>query len=131
MSTPNFNYGQSEIKAFNDAVGSGVVKFDEQAVLDAKRLYDSMIDGLAKIRDKLDTAAHFDGFGGFDSSRQLQAGFSSKATEGIAIVNQLIDAAMQLQTAYLRAGGKLTEADQVNSNRIRFLGQTSGGGDAA
>ncbi|QIS18752.1 hypothetical protein [Nocardia terpenica] len=122
MSTPNFNYGQSEIKAFNDAASGGVVHFEESAVRQAVGLYDKMINGLKGIRLNLTTLEDGSGFGGFDSGRQLQSGFSRKAADGIAVIDQLIDGAMQLQEAYLRAGGLFQEADKLNGDRIKIVG---------
>ncbi|WP_063045956.1 hypothetical protein [Nocardia pseudovaccinii] len=131
MSAANIDYGQAQIKAFNDAASAGVIQLDPQAVHEAVQLYDQMINGLGKIRDKLRAAKEGKGFGGFPSGQELQAGFSNKAAEGIEVVNQLIDGAMRLQEAYLRAGRLITEADQLNANRIRILGDTPEMGNEA
>ncbi|MEG8182576.1 hypothetical protein GZH49_29340 [Nocardia terpenica] len=125
MGTPNFNYGQSEIKVFSDAASGGVLHFDEKAVQDAVRQYDLMIEGLYKVREKLGQLTFVSGFGGFQSSLELQDGFSRKAQDGIAIINQLIDGAMQLQEAYLRSAGLMKDADRNNANRLKFIANTA------
>ncbi|MEV4237996.1 hypothetical protein AB0J47_22780 [Nocardia sp. NPDC049737] len=129
MSTTNIDYGQAQIKAFNDAAAAGEIAFDPQAVHEAVQLYDQMIIGLQKISDKLRTVKDAKGFGGFPSGHQLQDGFSNKAADGIKVINQLIDGAMRLQEAYLRAGRLISEADQVNANRVKIAGDLSGMGD--
>ncbi|MGV9611361.1 hypothetical protein [Nocardia xishanensis] len=131
MTTGNIDFGQAAISAFNEAARSGTIHFDEQAVRDAVRLYNQMITGLVKIRDKLIRAQDATGFGGFPSGQDLQRGFSNKASEGITVVNQLIDGAMRLQEAYLRAGRLISEADQLNADRITRLANTSEMGDEA
>ncbi|MGO4615642.1 hypothetical protein AB4305_14805 [Nocardia sp. 2YAB30] len=131
MSTANIDYGQTRINAFNDAARAGVIEFDPLAVEEAVRLYDQMVNGLTKIRDKLIRLQDAKGFGGFPSGQELQQGFSNKAAEGVEVINQLIDGAMRLQEAYLRAGQLIAEADQLNANRIKLLGDMPEMGDRA
>ena len=129
MVKAQIDYGRAEIKAFNDAARAGAIEFDPQAVHEAVQLYGQMVNELTKVRDKLDSAKDAKGFGGFPSGQELQAGFSAKAAAGIEVINQLIDGAMRLQEAYLRAGRLITEADQLNANRIRLLGNAPGIGN--
>ncbi len=119
MVAPQIDYGQSETTAFANAVSAGTLHFDENSTRQAKQLYDNLIVGLTKVRENLNGLEAFEGFGGFVSAQELQHGFSSKATDGISVISQLIDGAQQLQEAYLRAGGLITEADQVNARRLK------------
>lgn len=128
MGAQPFDYGRAELKAFREAVDAGTVQFDESAALAAKHQYDLMINGLMKIAENLQHLDHATGFGGFDSGHELAAGFSQKAVDGVAVINELIDAAMQLQEAYLRSAGKFADAEQVNTSRIQFAAQETGGG---
>ncbi|MFI7664148.1 hypothetical protein [Nocardia sp. NPDC049526] len=128
MSTTNIDYGQAQIKAFNEAAAAGEIAFDPQAVHEAVRLYGQMIIGLQKVRQKLTLAKDAKGFGGFTSGQQLQAGFVNKAADGIEVINQLIDGAMRLQEAYLRAGRLISEADQVSADRLKIMGDAAGVG---
>ncbi|WP_433524044.1 hypothetical protein ACQPZ2_02055 [Nocardia pseudovaccinii] len=128
MTKTNLDFGQAEISAFNEAARSGTLHFDEQSVREAVQLYGQMIIGLRKIREKLRAATDSKGFGGFPSGKELQDGFSNKAAEGMQVINQLIDGAMRLQEAYLRAGRLITEADQVNADRTKILEDASGMG---
>lgn len=120
------DYGQAEIAAFNTAAGAGAIRFDPAAVAQAVGLYEQMISGLFTIRDRLQGAAQASGFGGFESGQQLQRGFSNKAAEGINVINQLIEGAMKLQEAYLRAAGQISDADQRNADTLRFAAQNAG-----
>lgn len=128
MTSANIELGQAEIAAFNEAARSGSIRFEEHAAREAVQLYDQMIDGLTKVRTKLIRAQDATGFGGFTSGQELQQGFAKKAAEGISVVNQLIDGAMRLQEAFLRAGQLISEADQLNAGRISLLGSAPGTG---
>ncbi|WP_433523859.1 hypothetical protein ACQPZ2_00910 [Nocardia pseudovaccinii] len=125
MATTQIDYGRAQIAAFNEAARAGVIQFDERAVREAVQLYDQMIDRLKSIRKKLGSMNDLQGFGGFPSGLQLRDGFSKKAAEGVEVVNQLIDGAMRLQEAYLRAGRLISEADLANANRIKIFEESS------
>ncbi|WP_225731666.1 MULTISPECIES: hypothetical protein [unclassified Nocardia] len=130
MADVQINFGSNEIKAFNEAARAGSIKFDEQAVREAVRLYDTMIKQLVGVRNKLSTLRDRKGFGGFTSGQELQAGFSGKASEGIEVISQLIEGAMRLQEAYLRAGDLIQEADQRNADMLKFLNEPTIRNDA-
>jgi hypothetical protein len=122
----NIDYGRAEIDAFNSAAGTGTIHYEESVVREAVALYDQMITGLTAIADRLRDAINLTGFGGFESAQQLQQGFSTKAADGIVVVQQIIEGAMRLQEAYLRAGGMISEADQINADTIRYVSQNIG-----
>ncbi|WP_174185591.1 hypothetical protein [Nocardia barduliensis] len=126
----DIDYGQVEIAAFSDAASAGGIRFDPAAVREAIALYDSMIAGLYDVRQRLADAVRAVGFGGFASARELQQGFSNKAAQGIDAVNHLIEGAMHLQVAYMRAGNMIEEADLRNADIMRFIAESTevGGG---
>ncbi|CAM4377691.1 hypothetical protein NONI108955_23460 [Nocardia ninae] len=119
------DYGQAEIAAFNAAAEAGTIEFDPAAVTEAVGLYDRMIAGLYQIRDRMRDAVFQTGFGGFESGLELQRGFCNKAADGINAINQLIEGAMRLQEAYLRAGNLISEADQRNADTLRFVAEAA------
>lgn len=123
MAQSPVDLGQAQIAAFNDAAAAGLIKFDPAAVQQAVALYTQMINGLSTARQRLDTAVNAHGFGGFTSAQELQSGFIGKARAGIDVINQLIEGAMRLQEAYLRAGNMLAEADQKNAAAVRFAAE--------
>ncbi|WP_280319358.1 hypothetical protein [Nocardia wallacei] len=121
MTNPGIDFGQTEIQAFNNAAAAGVVHYEENAVRQAVQLYQNAIDTLATLRLKLADVQEGSGYGGFQTGKELQQGFADKARSGIAVITQLIDGAMRLQEAYLRAGQLIDEADKVNADRIKFV----------
>lgn len=126
MAQTQLDYGEAEIAAFNEAARAGLIHYDEAAVREAVGLYDAAIETLLKVQDRIHAATQATGFGGFQSGKELNDGFSRKAQEGIEVIGQLIQGAMRLQEAYFRAGNLITEADQMNAAAIRFATQTSG-----
>lgn len=121
------DYGQSLIAAFNSAAGSGQFHFDPAAVDQVVDKYDEFIDGAEKIKDHLKDAESRTGFGDIPSAKELQTGFQGKATEGLAVIDQLIDGAMRIQEAYLRAADRIADADSINQKRITMLTATISG----
>ncbi|MFF0495663.1 hypothetical protein ACFYU5_04590 [Nocardia aobensis] len=115
------DYGQAEIQAFNNAAAAGEIHYDEAAVRQAVQLYQNVIDRLLAIQGKLEGVYEAQGFGRFQTGKDLQRGFSGKARDGYSVVTQLIDGAMRLQEAYLRAGRLIDEADAINSARIKRI----------
>ncbi|MGS2806124.1 hypothetical protein [Nocardia sp. MW-W600-9] len=77
-------------------------------------MYEELADSLMPIRNRLEQLAYQDGFGGFDSGRALQKGFSTKAMDGAAVIDQAIETALRMKEAYLRAGGLTEAADEAN-----------------
>ncbi|MFJ1459450.1 hypothetical protein [Nocardia sp. N2S4-5] len=126
MAEPSIDFGQAEIEAFNNAAAAGAIHYDETSVRQAVQIYDKMIHGLQAVRKKLLQLTEAHGFGGFPTGQELQQGFSGKAISGVEVIDQLIDGAMRLQEAYLRAGGLISEADHVNGERIKTVA-TAGG----
>ncbi|MGY5281441.1 hypothetical protein [Nocardia gipuzkoensis] len=121
----SFDYGRTEIDAFNSAARAGSIHYEESAVREAVALYDKMLVGLYAIVDRLKEATNASGFGGFESGKELQRGFSTKAADGIVVVQRIIEGVMRLQEAYLRAGGMISEADQRNADMMRYVATTS------
>lgn len=128
MAKPNVDYGQAEIQVFGNAAAEGVVQYDHDVAQQAAQVYDRAIIQLTDIRMKLGAVTEAKGFGGFQTGQELQAGFSNKARDGIEVITQLIDGAMRLQEVYLRAGGLIAEADQVNGKRLQLLSDSDGMG---
>ncbi|MFI6219024.1 hypothetical protein ACIBEH_00580 [Nocardia salmonicida] len=125
MAGIELDYGQDQAAALTAAArAAGTLNFDPHAVDELVALYDRMITGLRTVRADIQTATQSSGFGDIPTAAALAKGFSDKATDGIAVIDKLIDGAMRLQEAYLCAGGRLDEADSVNSARIRLVEAT-------
>ncbi|WP_280483553.1 hypothetical protein [Nocardia farcinica] len=120
------DYGQAEIGAFLDSARSGHLNFDPNAVTEMVGIYDNLLLVLTTARRNLAKVTDAQGFGGFKSAQELQAGFGGKATEGIEVIDQLIAGVLDLQAAYLYSAQKLTEVDQLNQTRIRLAAEGIG-----
>ncbi|WP_369024013.1 hypothetical protein [Nocardia cyriacigeorgica] len=128
MAEGGIDYGQTQIAAFNAAAAAGTIRYEEGVARDAAAQYDNMIDGLIAIRAKLDQATTHTSFGGLESAKQLQQGFAAKAADGVDVIEKLIEGAMRLKEAYLRAGNLITEADAQNAATTRFVADVNSAG---
>ncbi|MFD3506123.1 hypothetical protein [Nocardia sp. NPDC058666] len=115
------DYGQAQISAFTQSARAGEFSFDPAAAMAVVSLYDNMVRDLIAVRRHFDEARRVSGFGGFPSAIELQEGFITKATDGLGVITQLIDAAMQMQEGLLRAANKIQEADVLNGQRLAML----------
>jgi hypothetical protein len=130
MNQSAIDYGQAQITAFGNAAAAGEIKYEPDVARQAAAEYQKMINGLLEIRNRLRTATEPQGFGGFQSALDLQNGFGRKAADGLAVLDQLVQGAMQLQEAYFRAGDLIAEADQSNAALTRFVADSTGLGAA-
>lgn len=115
------DYGQSLIAAFNGAAGNEQFHFESAAVDKIVAKYQEFIDGAQTIKKHLVEAEHASGFGGIPSAQQLQTGFRGKASAAIVVMDQMVDGALRLQEAYLRAARRFADADSINTKRIAAL----------
>ncbi|MGV9926160.1 hypothetical protein [Nocardia rhamnosiphila] len=129
MNQTAIDYGQAQITAFSNAAAAGEIRYEPDVARQAAAEYQKVIIGLQEIRTRLQTVADPQGFGGFQSSTELQQGFAQKTVDGLAVLNQLIEGAMTLQEAYLRSGNLITEADQTNAMLTQFVADNSGLGE--
>ncbi|WP_188827620.1 hypothetical protein [Nocardia camponoti] len=118
-----FDYGKQSVAAFNEAARAGTLRYEQGAAEQAGRMYHDMADGLLELRAKMQQLPQSDGYGGFESGRQLQQGFGWKAAEAIRILDQLIEGALRLKEAYLRAGGMVEAADEANRAAIAHINE--------
>ncbi|MFI1459415.1 hypothetical protein [Nocardia carnea] len=126
MNETAIDYGQAQITAFSNAAAAGEIQYDPDVARQAAAEYQKMVNGLLEIRNRLRTATEPRGFGGFQSALDLQRGFGRKAADGLMVLDQLVQGAMQLQEAYFRSGNLIAEADQSNAARTRFVAEATG-----
>ncbi|WP_459547917.1 hypothetical protein [Nocardia sp. X0981] len=84
------------------------------------RLVDTCLDAQLKRSERL---YEVDGFGGFASAQELQAGFSAKGHATIQALVGLKEAALRMAAAFLQAGGAFEEADVMNRRAIAAAGE--------
>lgn len=84
------------------------------------RLVDTVLDEQLQRSERLSEVS---GFGGFDSARDLQAGFAEKGAATTEALMGLKEAALRMAAAYLHAGGAFEEADAMNRRAIGAAGE--------
>ncbi|MGO4616369.1 hypothetical protein AB4305_19030 [Nocardia sp. 2YAB30] len=112
---------RADIARFKEAAQAGSVQFDPAAARQCAEQYDRQADRLIHLKLRLESASDLGGFGGFDSARQLQAGFGHKARDAAALLDHYIEAAYRMKEAFLISGGLLEEADAANADALRAL----------
>ncbi|MGW5922322.1 hypothetical protein ACWFPY_25320 [Nocardia fluminea] len=126
IEAPKLDYGQAEIGAFLEGARNGQFNFDPNAVTQMVGVYDSLLAVLTTVRERVKEVTDAKGFGGFQSAQELQTGFGGKATEGVAVIDQLIVGVLDLQEAYLRSAQKIAEIDELSQKRIRLAAEGIG-----
>ncbi|WP_278262823.1 hypothetical protein [Nocardia sp. AG03] len=116
---PKIDYGQAQIGAFKEVATNGTFEYNPDGVRAIVEWYDQMIDEIIEIRESLRDAEGVGSFGGFDSSKELRAGFIWKATEGRHVLDQLINGIFEVQEGFLIAGKMMTEVDELNQRRLQ------------
>ena len=105
------NYGQAEIDRFQKQAAAGTLHFDPAAVDEVVRYFDAVISELRGAQR--DAATLFvAGFGGFPSGSELQQGLTWKLAETTTTLKVFIEGAIRIQEGFLRAGGRISDADQ-------------------
>ncbi|KAF0835771.1 hypothetical protein [Nocardia caishijiensis] len=123
---PKIDYGQAKIGAFKEVAANGTFEYNPDGVRAIVDWYDQMIREIRAIRDSLDKAEAVSSFGGFDSAKELRAGFIWKATEGKHVLNQLINGIYEVQEGFLIAGKMTTEVDELNQRRLQHQASMMG-----
>jgi len=112
---------RTEIARFKQEAQTGSVTFEPAAARRCAEMYDHQADRLIYLRQRLETAGDLDGFGGFISAQQLQAGFAHKARDAAALLDSYIEAAYRMKEAFLICGGLFDEADAANAAALRAV----------
>ncbi|RDI63844.1 hypothetical protein [Nocardia pseudobrasiliensis] len=112
---------QADIARFLQAAQSGTVRFDPAAARRCAEIYEQQADRLRQLQQRLESAARTDGFGGFFSAEQLQAGFGRKARDAAQLLDQYIAASYRLKEAFLVSAGLYEEADAAHAAALRAV----------
>ncbi|MEV6430330.1 hypothetical protein [Nocardia sp. NPDC051463] len=112
---------RADIARFKQQAQAGTVKFDPAAARRCAEMYDQQADRLLSLQQRLEAASEAQGFGGFVSAQQLQAGFSHKARDAAALLDHYIEAAYRMKEAFLISGGLFDEADAANAAALRAI----------
>ncbi|MCX4097450.1 hypothetical protein [Nocardia sp. alder85J] len=112
---------QADITRFLQAARAGTVRFDPAAARRCAELYDQQADKLRGLQQQLDLVSGSQGFGGFTSAQQLQAGFGHKARDAADLLDEYIAAAYRMKQAFLLAAGLYDEADAANAAALHAV----------
>ncbi|MGN2640876.1 hypothetical protein ACWEKT_14255 [Nocardia takedensis] len=112
---------RADIARFKQDAQAGTIKFDPDAARRCAEVYENQADRLLTLRQRLESVAEVDGFGGFVSADQLRAGFGHKARDAAALLDQYIEAAYRMKEAFLISAGLYDEADAANAAALRAV----------
>ncbi|MEV6428787.1 hypothetical protein [Nocardia sp. NPDC051463] len=111
--------GQSAANALYQQAVGGTFRMDADAARRCAEVYTRLIETTLDPQIVVSRSLHrHDGFGGFDSAQQLEAGFSGKAVKTTEALNGMKEAALKMSAAYLRAGQLVEEADAMNARAM-------------
>ncbi|WP_431962708.1 hypothetical protein [Nocardia sp. bgisy134] len=112
---------RADIARFKQEAQTGTVKFDPDAARRCAEMYENQADRLIYLQQRLESVAELQGFGGFVSAQQLQAGFGHKARDAAALLDHYIEAAYRMKEAFLISAGLYEEADAANAAALRAV----------
>ncbi|MBU3062811.1 hypothetical protein KO481_14930 [Nocardia sp. NEAU-G5] len=112
---------QADIARFLQAARTGTVRFDTDAARSCAALYEDQAERLLSLQQNLESASRLEGFGGFFSAQQLQAGFARKARDAAEALDRYIAASYRMKEAFLISGGLYAEADAANAAALRAI----------
>ncbi|PPJ32634.1 hypothetical protein C5E45_21420 [Nocardia nova] len=99
---------------------SGTFRLEADAAQRCARVYTRFVEETLEPQiDRVKRSVQIEGFGGFDSARQLQGGFVAKSENMIEALNGMRDAAVKMAAAYLRAGNLIADTDADNKSAIK------------
>jgi len=116
--------GQGNANALWQQATSGTFRMERGAAEECAQVFTRLVDTV--LKDQITALKRLDrleGFGGFDSAQQLQAGFEKKALATTEAVQGLIETSLRMAAAYLHAGGAFEEADKMNRRAIFAAGE--------
>ncbi|MCU1640105.1 MAG: hypothetical protein JWN03_380 [Nocardia sp.] len=118
------NAGETTADAlYNQAVG-GTFRMDVALARKCAATFLGFADALDPPIDHSRRTHTLTGFGAFDSARQLQHGFESKAVELTETLTTLRDSALHMAAAYLLAAGLIQASDDSHARAL--LAATAG-----
>ncbi|MFE9325690.1 hypothetical protein ACIHDR_30680 [Nocardia sp. NPDC052278] len=111
--------GQSAANALYQQATGGTFRMEADAARRCAEVYTRLVE--TTLEPQIKRSANLQrltGFGGFDSAKQLQDGFSGKAVQMTDALTGMKEAALKMAAAYLRAGQLVEEADAIYARSI-------------
>lgn len=111
--------GQSAANALWQQASDGTFRMEKGAAQRCAEIYVRFAD--ESVDPQIETAMtlhSMQGFGAFTSATELQNGFENKASDMAKAITEMKSAALKMAASFLKAGGDLEEADQLNQRAI-------------
>ncbi len=116
----------SEFQGLAGDVAAGRLRMDNEAAEHCANVCTNYIDGLDKLKRTGRDIVRLEGFGELDSAKALGEKFFKLATDGDgsfeAVIQQHIDAAMQMRDVFTKAGAAYKATDQSTSGALDAAG---------
>lgn len=111
--------GQSAANALYQQASGGTFRMEADAARRCAEVYTRFVETTLEPQIKASSDLHsLEGFGGFESARELQSGFSGKAVKMTEALNGMKEAALRMAAAYLQAGQLVEDADAMNARAM-------------
>ncbi|MFJ1460057.1 hypothetical protein [Nocardia sp. N2S4-5] len=114
--------GQSTAIGLYQQAVAGTFQMDRDAARKCAEIYQRFADSISDMVITANELRVLQGFGTFESAQHLQQGFEGKGVKLIEALQGLREASTRMAAAYLRAGGCVEEADDMNTLAIRMAG---------
>ncbi|GAD83686.1 hypothetical protein [Nocardia asteroides] len=110
--------GQDAAAQLWNASASGQLTMSPDAAREVAQSYLLFAVKCGEWSDEAGRLQDIHGFGGLNSSKSLQQGFSDKAAAARQVLEQLESAATKMAEGYLQAAGILAESDQLYADAL-------------
>ena len=115
-----------EFQALAGEVDAGRLRMDDEAAERCAKVCDTYIEGLRSIKDTGRNLVRLEAFGQLDSAKALGEKFFKLASGGGGsfedVIQQHIDAAMQMRDVFTKAGAAYKATDQSTSQALGAAG---------
>jgi hypothetical protein len=102
-------------------------RLEPQVIDELVTICNTMLHALERARSQAEFLAYANGFGAFESAKQLQAGFRRKAsgspTSAKERIDQFIDALTALRDAFASGGEAFLDAESDWARQLNHVGQ--------
>ncbi|GEM31483.1 hypothetical protein NN3_24900 [Nocardia neocaledoniensis NBRC 108232] len=108
------------------AAEAGTFVLTEEAARECAGHFTWYASRLTEFQNQIMDQSRQSGFGGFESAKELQAGFENKALQGYEALVRAEQVAHQLSAAIYRAAGLLEDVDAANAAALRVSSRQVG-----
>lgn len=115
--------GQGQAAELWQQAGAGTFRMEPEAARRCAEVFQRFAESLDEQVREADDTRQAEGFGGFQSSIELQNGFVAKGEKLKEALIGAQEAALRMAAAYLRSGQLFEEADDMNRQAMMVAGK--------